>query len=603
MGVPRLFPWLNATFPNAIRYFRVGGYTTDVDYLYFDANGLLHKAAQTIFNYGSVNRKLDPNKSLSYEKKIVKVYTLFFDYMIALMETVRPNKVVYIAIDGPAPIAKQAQQRQRRFVAASQRQAAIDGESTESTETKSAEFDSSSISPGTLFMNDLTRYINYRIRKELNVSYSSLSGTKVYFSPPTVPGEGEHKIMDFMRALPKKERESSSHCLFGPDGDLIMLTLTAHVKNMLLFREDQFRHGWLHIVDVSTLREELPGVMAISRDEDDSIDDFVMAGFFVGNDFLPKAQMFLLLEDGMSAMLSSYSKTFKTGFLTSKGKVRLEGVAAFVKHVAASEQKMLLEQVTTKNPKKIPPSPKFINTPLVDSVSSPTTGEGYAANKSTLNMKRYRILYYEKLGLMKGANIDAKRLEGMCDDYLRTMIWTFEYYVNGLPDWRWAYEHHYPPLMCDFSKYLSELSTSRFEELSTFEIGTPSLPFEQLLSILPVPSSHLLPAQYSRLMTMSGSPLVKAGYYPETFKIDYEGKLKEYQGVALLPFVDWELVNKTFEKMRRCCVKKGGYKRNKRDGYGSVNLFIRDDSYTASFVSDFGGIPSLHVKRLNLYEI
>jgi 5'-3' exonuclease len=602
MGVPRLFPWLNATFPNAIRYFREGEYSTDVDYLYFDANGLLHKAAQTIFNYGSVNRKLDPNAKLSYDKKIEKVYVLFFDYMIALMETVRPNKVVYIAIDGPAPIAKQAQQRQRRFVAAAQRKAIIDGDETPISESRSAEFDSSSISPGTLFMNDLTRYINYRIRKELNVSYSPMSGTKVYFSPPTVPGEGEHKIMDFMRSLPKKERDSSSHCLFGPDGDLIMLTLTAHVKNMLLFREDQFRSGWLHIVDVSTIREELPSVMAISRGEDDSIDDFVMAGFFVGNDFLPKAQMFLLLEDGMSTMLESYSKTFRQGTLTKNGKVLLKGVAAFVKHVAESEVEMLLEQVNPTNPKKRPPGPKFVNSPLIDSIVSPVTGEGYKKEKPTLNLQKFKRLYYEKVGLIKNGEIDTKGLEELCDDYLRTMIWTFDYYVNGLPDWRWAYEHHYPPLMCDFSQYLSTLSTARYKTVSTFEIGTPSLPFEQLLSILPVASSDLLPKQYSRLMTMKESPLVKAGYYPETFKIDYEGKLKEYQGVALLPFVDWKLINKAFERMRKCCVKKGGYKRNKRDAYGKVNLFVRDDSYTARFTCDFGSIPSLHVKRIDIIE-
>jgi 5'-3' exonuclease len=156
--------------------------------------------------------------------------------------------------------------------------------------------------------------------------------------------------------------------------------------------------------------------------------------------------------------------------------------------------------------------------------------------------------------------------------------------------------------MCDFSQYLSTLSAARYKTVSTFEIGTPSLPFEQLLSILPVASSDLLPKQYSRLMTMKESPLVKAGYYPETFKIDYEGKLKEYQGVALLPFVDWKLINKAFERMRKCCAKKGGYKRNKRDAYGKVNLFVRDDSYTTRFTCDFGSIPSLHVKRIDIIE-
>lgn len=642
MGVPRLFPWTRNTFKGSIRYFQKGTYTTTVDYLYFDANGLLHSAAQVIFNYGQKKRHLDSNAHLPYDVKVRKVYDLFFDYIIQLCRTVAPQKVVYIAIDGPAPIAKQAQQRQRRFVAAKTRGVAdgdsdVAGDSSPATSTKSKpqSFDSSSISPGTMFMHNLTRYINYRIRREMSSSSSPFSKLKkVHFSPPTVPGEGEHKIMDFMRALPDKERKSSSHCLFGPDGDLIILSLTAHVEDMILFREDQFNPGWLHIVEISKVRRELPKIMSIQRSSDDTIDDFTFLGFFVGNDFLPKAQMFLLLEDGMAAMLRVYAQTSKgKNFIVRDGKVQLKGLRAFVKRIATMERNHLVGQVTTSNPKKQPPDERFINTALTAAVQLSTTGEGYTGGKHkeryTFNEKEYRRAYYKTTTVTgkPGTPEFDRTLKTMCHDYLRTMIWTFEYYVYGLPNWKWAYKHHFPPLMTDLDSYLQSLTLQKFKAITSFpDKGQPSLPFEQLLSILPPTSAGLLPKLFSQLMTDPQSPLVKAGYYPKDFTIFYEGKLKEYQGIALLPFVDPELVRKVYSDTVTDCKDRTTtgsederpqargseddrpqargegdlrceYKRNKKRAVDSVNTFVIDRSYTTNFKSSVGNLRGIHVRR------
>ena len=82
-------------------------------------------------------------------------------------------------------------------------------------------------------------------------------------------------------------------------------------------------------------------------------------------------------------------------------------------------------------------------------------------------------------------------------------------------------------------------------------MGQPSLPFEQLISVLPETSAYLLPKEFGDLLVDQNSPLVKKGYYPSLnqLKIDYEGKLKEHEGVVILPFVDYEDVKKAYTEV------------------------------------------------------
>lgn len=596
MGVPRLAPYIFNSFPKAVEYFLQGKKKFKVDYLYLDANGMLHESAQVVFHYGNNKRKFDRYNRLSEKEKQDKVYEMFFDKIREVTGSVTPTKVLYIAIDGPAPLAKQAQQRQRRFVASAERlnENADVTKTVETTKSKPRIFDSNQITPGTIFMYRLSRYMEYAIRKEMN-NFPDWRNLDVIFSPPSVPGEGEHKILDYIRVLPEKEREEAEHCLFGPDGDLLMLTLSCHIPKMFLFRADQYHHGHYHFIDMGMIRLQLAeklgqqrGFKKGKRNLNDIADDFVLEGFFVGNDFLPKIQMFSMLEDGLEFMLRTYKKTSEQGmknFLTVNNRFNFEGFTKFIEQFATYEVDYLIDQRDKHSAES-----KFRNQTLVKHITERIIKSNVTRE---LDFKNYRIDYYSKAGIAK---VELKEgVKRMCHDYIKSTIWVFDYYVHGLPAWRWAYEWHYAPLMSDLVKYLRDLTDEEKDSLTKFKLQQASLPFVQLLSVLPPASAGLLPRHHRKLMLNENSPLVRRGYYPEEFDIDYEGKFKDYQGIALLSFVDYDVIYKYYNKMTQAYRERHG-KEFIRNDRGNVKRFKYDaTSKKSSYTSEVGNIYNLRV--------
>mmetsp|Transcript_30306 Transcript_30306/g.29615 ORF Transcript_30306/g.29615 Transcript_30306/m.29615 type:complete len:96 (-) Transcript_30306:1452-1739(-) len=84
-----------------------------------------------------------------------------------LVHTIKPRKLLFLAVDGVAPRAKMNQQRARRFRSA--KDASTLKEKLEKDGKEAPDlFDSNAISPGTNFMFELNKKLAFFVQYKLN---------------------------------------------------------------------------------------------------------------------------------------------------------------------------------------------------------------------------------------------------------------------------------------------------------------------------------------------------------------------------------------------------------------------------------------------------
>lgn len=400
-----------------------------------------------------------------------------------------------MAIDGVAPRAKLNQQRSRRFRSAKDMEEATkDMPKTNPGEEKQV-FDSNCITPGTEFLEKVSKVIQYFIRKKIKED-PLWHNLKVVFSGHDVPGEGEHKIMDHIRAMKAEPnyQPNTRHCIYGQDADLIMLGLVTHEPHFTILREvvdfnfardnknalkavKKFtKESDFQLLHLSVLREYLQMEFcheAPNVDLEHVIDDFVFMTFLVGNDFLPHMPTLDIGDGAFDLLFTIYKEHRKDWgdghYLTEAGNIsdpaRLEDYLAAVgaEETRILEEREKNEAVYTKKRRKWdqrdgkPAGPTdaeieakeaekqgdymlMIETMLAQAGENAEFIDGWKP-VTTPGQKDFKgRYYYEKL---KYTPLNIQEHMALRKSYMEGLMWCLAYYYRGCISWGWFYPYHY----------------------------------------------------------------------------------------------------------------------------------------------------------------
>jgi len=546
------FKWLRAS--NFVNIFRQN-FPNLVSSLSVDGNSIIHECAQLVYGYGDLwKNKYGKEKGEFLKLKRLETIANMTDIeldtelhisvgnkILEIAAAVRPVEYFFFAIDGTIPQAKIVQQRSRRYKNTKKDDSNELEVNPLITVNTTIRFDSTCITPGTDFMVRLDLYLTKFFKENIN----QLS-RRVYYSPHTIKGEGEHKIMDYFRQ--KKITGDAYHVVYGMDTDLILLTLGLNVSNMVLWRDD--------IKDKLYIDEFKFQLSQRMGNSPSAVDDFILIMNMAGNDFLPAVPALEDFEVSLNIIIDLYSALFKQYNLkyTTRSPTRVdinwESFVYFLLNLKEHESYLMNFKLQKEYLKS--DSLKYATTEQNETGETITTSFNYD------NFRNY--WYYNEFSpkgnvqiitkFIKPESLDVKLedINNMAINYLNGINWIAEYYFNGWKgvNLKWYYKHYHSPLFSDIYNNLALLIENN-TNLSSWKAQESNVflnVFEQLLSVLPPSAKDLLPSELRHLMN-SDSPL--ADYYPIDFVVDYELKDKKYKGIPILPFVNPERIHKVYQ--------------------------------------------------------
>ncbi len=579
MGVPLLYRWITNRYPEIKRKHWKNN-AMKVDNLYLDFNAIIHpccdKSMKTMYNLET------------------QLYSNLNSYLDKILDTIVPRKLIFIAIDGVCPQAKLNQQRGRRFVSGNEslesgavffpdemleEPSAVYGFSTspknkqdgsdnankpnncndkddlnniDDTNVNSDNdsncnygFNVSSITPGTKFMERLDAFLQKLVKMKLSTN-PKWKDLNVIYSNYRVPGEGEHKIMNYIR---KYQKPSASHVIFSPDADMIFLGLTLYDYNVYILREEPPRNSSFDnahktlingkederlnndspftvnnyndkefaVIDILRLKGlilgEFRAATTFDFDPRKAIEDWVLLCFLLGNDFLPTAPCFDISTNGIDKMTAIYLNLLNRVqcHITNHGKIDFSVLRDFFTQCASQENTFLVEKTHALFTSRARMKSAYDN-----NLDFP------------LNTVAGKIRFYKE----KMEIFSSEDLLKACSEYITGILYVYNYYFYTLPSWDWAYKYHFSPFMCDLAS-IDNMS-------SHFEKGQPLRAMEQLLIVLPPISRGLLPKP------LQGIYKKYPEMYPDKFKIDQFYKCMEWQAVPIIPFVDVQKIKQFY---------------------------------------------------------
>ena len=549
--------------------------TNKTDYFLIDFNSILYSQV------GSLEESKYKNKTkIQIENAIIKRTLETLEHMIC--DIVKPEKMVYIAFDGPAPRAKMVQQRWRRFKSV-KRKAFIKYLDEKYERKPGINFDTSAnFSPGTKFMDKLAKALEKSIKaKRLSKHLKDSKDLEFVLNTSNVPGEGEHKYMHIIRQL-VKDKKKDSIVVYSPDADVIVLSISSNKDNIKIMRKPDnavdkefYPHSEFIFLDINLVRKYFLSALDI----DDKFDvnrvchDYVFLTTLEGNDFVVPVQYLSVRRDEMRTIMRIYKKYLAElkEYLVipddknERVKINHKFLLKIIEELGSDEQrqfKKLIKNTVHRGKKNRSNNTlkaeagktmdeielsRYEHEPYYRRENPDYDLYGREFNKIDYWSEDYADSYYKyflNVNVRNEKEYD-RYLKMVCQNYLESLVFTIEYYLYAKPAWRWFYRFRCAPLFSTLAMYL------KFKPKSleiTLDRSEPYTPLQQLFMILPPQYANLLPKGYEKLMTDISSPLLQ--YFPIDFKLDVMLGQKFIYSEPLLPEIDDEEVLKELEKVK-----------------------------------------------------
>jgi 5'-3' exonuclease len=519
MGIPSYFVYLIKNYKSILK---TCNKNIKIDNFYLDSNSIIYDAVHNI-NYESDN----------YENKIIDYVIKKLNFYINI---INPINTIYIAFDGVAPIAKLEQQRNRRYKTwYTNNYLNINDEN---------KWDTCAITPGTKFMNNLTKKIKDYFK---NNKYKNAN---IIVSGTDDVGEGEHKIFNYIRDNYNKYIDSTT-IIYGLDADLIMLTLL-HLKycnNLFLFRETPYFinnidktlvSNKMYVMDIYYLQEVIIDNMKYHENNliesniyNKYINDYIFLSFLLGNDFMPHFPSINIRTNGMDIILNIYKNKFskENKFLTNNNDINWKNVRLLIQILSDLEEENLLNEIKKrdnlekrfKHNKFKNDEEKLLNQPLTDRVV-----EKYI----NIGDEGWETRYYRELFDIE---INDSEKQKICLNYLEGLEWNLKYYNSGCSNWRWYYKFNYAPLFKDLYNYVPFFNQSILSENKNGPVNI----YTQLSYVLPRNSLKLLPENIFKKIVLN---------YEHCYRLNYEIKYSFckyfWESHVILPDIDIEKLDK-----------------------------------------------------------
>jgi 5'-3' exonuclease len=519
MGIPSYFSYIVRNHRDIIR--KLNSDSPDspkINNLYLDCNSFIYDAHQHRVKTADFSK--DKN-FLRYEETLIADVCAS---LVNMIQQLKPNKRILIAFDGVAPMAKLDQQRNRRYMAAFQK--SILGKPV-------LEWNTASITPGTAFMQKLGEAVTKRFRTP-----SEFGLEKIIVSSSAEPGEGEHKIYEYIRANEVYHRGTQT-IIYGLDADLIMLTLNhLHIsEHLYLYRETPefiktidrtLNPHENYLLDIplfaKTIIGELSGKPATDATVVDNpiLFDYILLCFFLGNDFLPHFPALNIRTTGINHLINAYKFVFADTkeTLTKNREIVWKNMQKFIAHLAANELEYIQEEYVQREKaskrllyapaanRHAPAANRHAHAAYASKQAPASTPEPEPDENLLLPLKErahelyinpaeagWEARYYK---MLFHTTIDNDRRKEISTNYLAGLEWTMKYYSTGCPDWQWQYHYYYPPLLVDLLPFVPYFDHT----FVPLKVKQPVSPLAQLSYVLPPASMDLLPyAVRQKLLT------------------------------------------------------------------------------------------------------